>query len=93
MTVQEAADRLGVGQSTVYSLCRTRKLGHCRVGLRRGTIRITPEDLDAYLASVRVEPGDVKADPVRRQRKPAIPDILGSGEWRTWEKEKGEALR
>jgi excisionase family DNA binding protein len=55
MTVAEAARLLEVKESTVYTLCRERLLGHRRIGVGRGTIRISRADLDAYIESSRVE--------------------------------------
>jgi excisionase family DNA binding protein len=46
-TVAQLAKHWGVGTSTVYDLCARRKLGHIRIG---ATIRIRPEDVEAYEA-------------------------------------------
>jgi excisionase family DNA binding protein len=54
LTVQQAAARLRVSPSTVYTLCAQRKLGHVRVGLARGTIRIDEADLAAFLENCKV---------------------------------------
>jgi excisionase family DNA binding protein len=56
MTVTEAARALEVAPRVVYDLCRAGLLGHQRIGVRRGVIRITEADLAAYVASRRVEP-------------------------------------
>ena len=53
LTVREVAERLGIGESTVYQLVACGRLGSHRLGLGRGTIRITSEDVDAYLDSCR----------------------------------------
>jgi excisionase family DNA binding protein len=55
LTVKEAAERLAVSQATIYSLCRSRKLRHLRLGTRRGTIRIPEDALDALVVGVTVE--------------------------------------
>lgn len=66
MTVQQAADRLGVKAGTVYALCAARKLRHYRVGLGRGRIVVPPEAVEEYLASVCVEPGTAdEEEPLR----------------------------
>jgi excisionase family DNA binding protein len=79
ITVREASDRLGDSTATVYSLCAGRRLGHIRVGVGKGTIRIREQDLDAYLAKAIVAPEGMKRQPVsiqqskigkRRDRKP-----------------------
>jgi excisionase family DNA binding protein len=54
-TVREAAEWLQVTPSTVYALCRARKLAHERVGLHRGVIRIAESDLTEFRSLCRVE--------------------------------------
>jgi excisionase family DNA binding protein len=49
MTVKQAAERLEVSASTIYGLVAMGKLKCCRVGLRRGVIRITEEQLSAFM--------------------------------------------
>jgi len=49
LTVKQAAERLGVSSQVVYALCASKALRHSRVGLRRGTIRISEEALAQYL--------------------------------------------
>ena len=51
LTVQEVAARLRCSLSSVYEMCAAGKLRCLRVGPRRGSIRIRPEDLDVYLAA------------------------------------------
>ena len=46
LTVQQAAERLGVSPRTVYDLVEVGDLKCQRVGTGRGTIRIRPADLD-----------------------------------------------
>jgi excisionase family DNA binding protein len=50
LTVKEVADSLHVGPATVYELIARGKLACHRVG-GRGAIRVSPEQLRAYLAS------------------------------------------
>jgi excisionase family DNA binding protein len=63
LTVNEAAARLGVSKSLVYALVERRMIPHFRVGLpgRRGKILFREEDLDAYLAGLKVEGGAAQA--------------------------------
>jgi excisionase family DNA binding protein len=61
LTVQQAAERLNVRPSTVYALCAGRKLPHARLGVGRGTIRIDEADLEDYLRSATVRPGEQAA--------------------------------
>ena len=46
MTVQQAADYLGVGIDFIYDACRTRGLKHIKAG--HSTIRIRREWVDAW---------------------------------------------
>jgi excisionase family DNA binding protein len=55
VTVQEAAKVLELRPSVVYRLCAEGRLSHLRVGFGRGVIRITQDNLDAYIASCRIE--------------------------------------
>jgi excisionase family DNA binding protein len=58
MTVREAAEVLQLNESTVYALCSAGRLGHSRVGMRRGSgrIRISEADVAAFLRSCEVPP-------------------------------------
>jgi excisionase family DNA binding protein len=58
LTPKQAAERAGVSLSLIYQLCEERRLTHYRIGGRgkRGKILIAPDDLDAFLESLRVEP-------------------------------------
>ena len=50
-TVKQAAERLRVSLSTIYNLVESGRL-HChRIGLGRGAVRITEDQLQAYLKS------------------------------------------
>lgn len=53
LTVQEVADRWCVSRSTVYALVASGMLPHVRVGVGRGTIRISEKDADEYLEKSR----------------------------------------
>ena len=55
MSVKEAAARLGVSKTTVYSLVAARKLRCYRVGLGRGCIRIGEEHLAEYLGKAETK--------------------------------------
>jgi excisionase family DNA binding protein len=54
LTVRDAARALEVSESCVYKLCRARMLGHRRVGVGRGAIRIDRAHLEAYLLAGEV---------------------------------------
>ena len=49
MKVNEAAARLEISPTTCRRLVAAGKLGHYRIGLGRGVVRISPEHIDAYL--------------------------------------------
>jgi excisionase family DNA binding protein len=57
LTVKQAAEKAGVSESLIYQWCEERRLAHFRAGGkgRRGKILIAPADLDAFMASIRVE--------------------------------------
>ena len=55
LTVAEVAKRLKVSPSAVYALCAQERLAHHRVGLGRGTIRVSEADLQAFIESCRVD--------------------------------------
>lgn len=48
LTVTDAAQLLNVSARTVYDLCDSGQLRHQRIGKGRGTIRITPENLESF---------------------------------------------
>jgi excisionase family DNA binding protein len=48
LTVKKSAERLNVSPSLVYALLACRKLGHIRIGLKRGVIRIPEEAIEEY---------------------------------------------
>jgi len=56
LTVKETATQLRVSGSTVFNLCSRKLLGHVRIGVGRGAIRIRQSDIDAYLTQRSVEP-------------------------------------
>ena len=61
MTAQEAAARLKCSRALIYALCEKGKLSHHRLGLGRGTIRISTADLAAFLNESRVEPSRISS--------------------------------
>ena len=71
LTPKQAAARAGVSPGLVYAWCEARRLPHYRMGGvgRRGKILIESAELDAFIASSRVE-ADPTPEPARR-RTPA----------------------
>ncbi len=63
LTVSDVAQRLKIGVSTVYVLINSGQLPHHRIGARRGAIRISEDDLAAYLANCHADSRDA-APPV-----------------------------
>jgi excisionase family DNA binding protein len=59
LTVKAAAARIGVSPSLVYELCRLGLIRHSRHGRpgKRGTIRLSEEAVEEYLATCRREGG------------------------------------
>lgn len=55
LTVAEAAERLGIGRSTMYVLIADGQIDTVRVGRLR---RIEPEALTAYISRMRATPTD-----------------------------------
>jgi excisionase family DNA binding protein len=53
--VKQVAERLQVSVATVYQLCAEGRIKHHRLGLGRGTIRITVEQLRQYLEETERE--------------------------------------
>lgn len=48
LTVRQVAERLQVSAASVYQLCAEGRIAHHRLGVGRGTIRITEEQLRQY---------------------------------------------
>jgi excisionase family DNA binding protein len=81
MTVREAARALEVSESLVYKLCAAGRLGHRRVGLGKGVIRIDPEHIAAFNRACAVEAADSVGDQSPpRAGKSDIPDVIGRWE-------------
>jgi excisionase family DNA binding protein len=55
MTVTQVAEQLQVSKSIVYALIEARQLRCHRIGLGRGTIRVSEADLAAYLGQSRAQ--------------------------------------
>lgn len=65
LTVNEAADRLGMSRRSLYRLIDTDQLPHVR-GLTPGApVRIRPEDIDEYIVK-RTTPGPVVTNSVAK---------------------------
>jgi excisionase family DNA binding protein len=68
LTVRQAAERLGISRAQVYALCASGKLPHHRFGSGgRGAIRISEEQLAAFLEATKFKP-PVELPPLRHIR-------------------------
>jgi excisionase family DNA binding protein len=66
--VKEVAERLEVSQDTIYSLVAAGKLRCIRVGVGRGTIRVTEEHLAEFMAGATTGP-KVAAQPKTKLKR------------------------
>jgi len=71
MTVKEVAERLAVSEACVYQLVENRRLWVHRIGLGRGTIRVSEQDLETYLAQTRIRKAE-KGQPRKRRGAPLV---------------------
>jgi excisionase family DNA binding protein len=69
-TVAEIARQLKLSPACVYSLCATGRLKHHRLGLGRGTIRVTEEQFTEFLEGTAVR---------KREAVPSSPQVKGGG--------------
>jgi excisionase family DNA binding protein len=69
LTPAEAADYLGCAVGLVYKLCKAKQLAHYRLGTGRGRIVLSKDDLDAYLAGVKVLPQELSPMPAPKPLK------------------------
>lgn len=71
LTVKDVATRLNVSASCIYQLVESGKLSHHRIGLGRGAIRFSDEDIAEFLNQVReaTRPQSPRAAPPRRKLK------------------------
>ena len=68
LKVRDTAERLNVSESCVYQLVEAGKLACHRIGIGRGAIRISEEDIRQYLESCRYE----KHEKPRRTPRPKL---------------------
>jgi len=61
LSVNEVAGRLGVSVACIYGLVASKELACYRVGQRRGVIRISPEQLQAYLNKTTAQTPEMPA--------------------------------
>ncbi|TWT96127.1 Helix-turn-helix domain protein [Botrimarina colliarenosi] len=67
LTVAMVAERLRVSRTTVYQLVESGKLGAHRIGGGRGAIRVSEDELAAYLQRCR----DTAANNTQAPKPPA----------------------
>lgn len=54
MTIAEIAKKLHISPACAYALVESKELAHYRIGVGRGTIRVSEEQLEAYLKKKEV---------------------------------------
>ena len=69
LTVKDVAQRLNVSQSCIYQLVETGKLPHHRIGIGRGAIRFSEEDIAKYLEVTRKEPQESSSSHTNQSRR------------------------
>lgn len=69
LTVQEVAERLSISRAAAYQLVDSGKLAHHRIGVGRGVIRVSEEDLSLYLESCRRAPAE------KAPQLPVVPPV------------------
>jgi excisionase family DNA binding protein len=69
LTVPEVAGYLRVSRSLVYQLTESGRLPTYRVGMGRGAVRVSKEDLSRYVESCKHETGETVVRPPRRREK------------------------
>ncbi len=57
LTVKDVAQKLNVSPSCVYQLVETKSIPHHRIGVGRGSIRFTEDDITQYLDGNRENHG------------------------------------
>lgn len=60
LTAEQVAERLQVPPYAVYEMCRKKKIRTTKIGVQRTQVRISPGDLEAYLAAGRAPLEDEK---------------------------------
>ncbi len=71
LTVADVAKRLRCSPSLVYALCAAGKLQHHRLGLGRGTLRVTEAQLGEFLAGTAITPAPPQPEELRHIRLPS----------------------
>jgi excisionase family DNA binding protein len=72
LTVTQVAERLNLSKQSVYALVDSGDLASHRFGKRRGSIRISEADLEAYITASRQEKVE---KPIRRTSRPRLKHI------------------
>lgn len=71
LRVSEVAERFRCSISTVYALVAQGRLGHFRIGVGSGGIRVSDEQIDVYLKSRETE-GGLSPPPAPRTPQPKL---------------------
>ena len=71
LTVADVAKKLCCSRSLIYALVGSGRLPHHRLGLGRGTIRVTEAQLEAFLEGTAVTPAPSQPEELRHIRSPS----------------------
>ncbi len=79
LTVKNVAERLAISESLVYELLAAKQIAFHRIGKGRGgSIRISEDDLEDYLAERRVERREPERKaPLRKLTHIRVPETTG----------------
>lgn len=69
-TVKQVAEQLNISATCVYQLVSTGKLACHRIGIGRGAIRVSEDDLRAFISASRNESEHLPPSP--SQRLPSV---------------------
>lgn len=69
LTVKEVAERLKVSASCIYQLVESGRLAHHRIGIGRGAIRFSENDLDEFLKKSREQARQSKSSSAKPHAK------------------------
>jgi excisionase family DNA binding protein len=70
LKIPEVAQRLSVSTSFVYEIIAEGRLGHHRLGRGQGALRVSEQQLAAYLASCESAPAENQAAVTRPRPRP-----------------------
>lgn len=93
-SVREAAPIIGLNVDNIYALIATKRLGHRRVGVRKGSgkIQISDDHIAAFLKSCEVEVGMEHAKPPKVTSRATAKPTRARGDHRPIVRPDGKPL-